>query len=83
MKRYTISRARERLAEVLDYAEQGTPVVIERRNVEYEVRARSTSRHRRKARSVIESVDAAVARGQWRWVWTPDGLQLAEPRRRA
>jgi antitoxin (DNA-binding transcriptional repressor) of toxin-antitoxin stability system len=83
VKRYTISQARERLAEVLDHAERGTRVVIERRNVEYEVKTRPLTRRKRSARSLIESRDAAVAQGQWRWVWTPEGLRFDGRRRRS
>jgi prevent-host-death family protein len=42
MKRYSASQARARLAEVLDAAQRGMPVVIERRGVRYVVRVEGT-----------------------------------------
>ena len=82
MKRYTVSQARERLADVLDEAERGGPVVIERRNVQYVIQAKRASRRPRPRQSVIETLDPAVASGQWRWDWTAGGVRFAARRRR-
>ena len=82
MKRYTVSQARESLAEVLNEAERGGGVVIERRNVEYEIRPRRMGRRASITPSLIETLDATVAAGQWAWEWKPDGLKLRTPRRR-
>ena len=81
-KRYTVAAVRERLAEALDQAEQGIPVIIERRGIRYRLtvepdasRARSTPEPR------ITIVDPAVRRGDWTWDWTPDGFAFqSEPR---
>ena len=56
MKRYTISQARERLADVLDEAERNGAVVIERRDVQYVIRATHTAP--RKACATIGHRDA-------------------------
>ena len=78
MKRYGVSVARERLADILDAAEAGEDVVIERRGVEYTVSAR---KGRRRAgaprRSLIASVDPALVRGEWTWTWKAGGLELS------
>jgi hypothetical protein len=74
-KRYTVAAVRERLAEALDEAEKGVPVIIERKGVRYRltvesgVRSPSTKRVPR-----ITIVDPAVRRGNWTWDWAPDGF---------
>ncbi len=81
MKRYTVVQLRNRLADALDEAERGAAVVIERRGVRYVLRAERTPRRRRTRRSVIETLDPAVAQGQWEWAWTPEGLRPRGRRR--
>jgi antitoxin (DNA-binding transcriptional repressor) of toxin-antitoxin stability system len=82
MKRYTVSQARERLADVLDEAERGGSVVIERRNVRYVIQAKRTPRRSRARQSVIETLDPAVDSGQWQWDWTATGVKFTSRRRR-
>lgn len=82
MKRYTSSQVRERLADVLDAAERGEEVIIERRGVRYSVRAERASSTRRRRRPIIETVDPAVAAGEWTWTWKRDGLTFSSKRRR-
>ena len=82
MKRYTTAEARKRFAKLLDAAERGHPVVIERRGVRFSVQAQphhATRSSRRK--SIIEHLDPAVAAGQWTWAWNADGLQFKARRR--
>lgn len=81
MKRYTSSQVRQRFAEVLDAAERGDTVVIERRNARFLLRAEPRSRERRR-RSVIEYVDPAVLAGEWTWTWGKGGLRFRARRRR-
>jgi len=76
MKRYSVAHARNRLADLLNEAERGTPVVIERRGVRYVLHAEAAPRRRRVRRSMIETLDPAVAQGQWQWTWTPKGVRL-------
>jgi hypothetical protein len=83
MKRYTVSQARERLADVLDEAERNGSVVIERRDVQYVIRAKRAPRQPRAGRSVIEVLDPAVADGQWQWNWTAKGLRFGRRGRRS
>jgi hypothetical protein len=83
MKRYTVSQARERLADVLDEAEQNGGVVIERRDVQYVIRARRRARGARAGGSAIEIVDPTLADGQWGWKWTQGGVRFDARRRRS
>ena len=82
MKRYTSSQVRERFADILDAAERGEEVVIERRGVRYVLRAESAraGRPRRRRRSLIAYMDPAVAAGQWTWELGPDGLTVVDTR---
>lgn len=79
MKRYTSSVVRERFAEILNAADRGEEVVIERRGVRYVLRAES-KRPARKRRPLIEYMDPAVAAGQWTWEPGPDGLEFVDTR---
>jgi hypothetical protein len=82
VKRYTISQARERLADVLNEAEQNGSVAIERRGVRYVIRPEST-RQKRTGAAAIEIVDPAVAQGQWGWGVTAKGVRFVPRRRRS
>jgi antitoxin (DNA-binding transcriptional repressor) of toxin-antitoxin stability system len=83
MKRYTSSQVRERLADVLDAAERGEEVVIERRGVRYSIRAEGRAQPARRSRKpMIEILDPTVAAGEWTWNWRPGGLTFAARRRR-
>ena len=83
MKRYSVAQARERLADVLNEAERGVPVVIERRGVRYVLRAEPARRGGRSRRSAIETLDPAVAQGHWQWNWTPKGVRFGRTRPRS
>lgn len=80
MPRYPVSIARERLADLLDDAEAGKPVVIERRGVHYTLTATRPTGRTGTRRRLIASADAAVESGDWSWTWR--GSQLAFGRRR-
>jgi len=80
MKPMKVAEARARFGEILDEAEKGTDVVIERRGVRYRVvaeRARSAPA----AADLFESVDADVLSGQWTWKAAKAGL-VFKPRRK-
>src|SRR5262245_65884258 len=74
MKRYTVAQMRERLAEALNEAERGVPVVIERRGVRYVLRVERAQRRPRSQPSVIETLDSSVAQGRWQGTGAPQGL---------
>jgi antitoxin (DNA-binding transcriptional repressor) of toxin-antitoxin stability system len=83
-KRYSVTQVRERLSDALDEADQGIPVIIERRGTRYLLAlapaSRPTGTTRRKAR--IEILDPAVERGDWTWASTPKGLAFRGRRAR-
>ena len=76
MKKYSVSMVRERLSEALDAADQGTPVLIERRGVTYELTVRKAPSRRKKATRQIDVLDRAIADGNWTWDWKKGHLQL-------
>ena len=83
MKRYSVAQARIHFSHLLDAAEAGDAVVIERRGTRFRLTPDRTSRHRTAAtRSVIEYVDPAVMEGRWTWEWATGGLRFATPRKR-
>ena len=82
MKRYTAAQARQHFAEILDAAERGDPVVIERRGVRFVVEAQQQRRRPSVRRtSIIRYLDPAVAAGEWTWSWDADGLRFKSRRR--
>ncbi len=77
VKRYTVSHAREQLADVLDEAERTGQVIIERRNVQYVISVRrSTARRSASRLPAIEVLDPAIDAGEWSFTWSPSGLRL-------
>jgi antitoxin (DNA-binding transcriptional repressor) of toxin-antitoxin stability system len=82
MKRYTVAQARQRLAEALDSAAGGEPVVIERRGVRFRLEAVRPKRRASIRRPLIEFVDAAVEAGRWGWTWEAGELRFSGGRRR-
>jgi hypothetical protein len=83
MRRYPVSIARERLADILDAADAGQRVVIERRGVRYIIEAEQRRRPatRRRPRALISVLDDALRSGEWTWTWQGDGLAFAARRR--
>jgi len=81
MKRLSASKARARLADVLDEVERGGAVVIERGDVQYEIRVKRRTPLVRAA-SRIEVLDRAVATGNWGWTSAPQGLKFSGRRKR-
>ena len=79
MKRFTTASAKQRFSLLLDAAERGESVIIERRGVRFRVQTdRHSSRKRIRRNPVIEIVDPAVAKGVWQWQWRPDGLRFSK-----
>ena len=75
MKRYTASELRARLSEVLDAAERGEDVVIERGGTRFALQVHHRSRPTRARRvPLFEIVDSAEAEGRWTWAWSARGL---------
>lgn len=83
MKRYSAAQARQHLAELLDAAERGEPVIIERRGVRFALGTAATKVRAKRVKPLFEVVDPALLDGQWTWESGPDGLSfLARPRGR-
>lgn len=75
MKRYPVAILRERLAEALDAAYSGVPVVIERKGVQYRLTREPTAKKSPASRKpLFEIVDPAVMAGEWTWDWSPAGM---------
>ena len=73
------SELRRRLAEVLDAAERGEAVVIERRGTRFVLQAERVQPRTRGARRrpFIEVLDPAIADGRWTWSWSSRGLTFS------
>ena len=82
MKHYTVAVVRERLAEALNEADHGVPVIIERRGVRYRLTREPQFRARTAAKPAIREVDKGVLSGEWSWDWAPEGLALRPKARR-
>ena len=77
-----MAAVRERLAEALDEADKGVPVIIERRGVRYRLTVEAAEpQPRRKPAPRITVVDPAVRRGDWSWDWTPESLAFGGKKR--
>ena len=77
-----VAEARARFGEILDAAEKGVPVVIERRGVTFRLVAEAP-RVAGAAAAVFDFVDPAVSSGQWTWrADGAKGMQFAPRRKR-
>ncbi len=81
MKRYSVTEARKRIADVLDGAEHGEAVLIERKGVRFKVVLDTSSPVKRSA-PALEILDRAVERGDWTWKSGRQGLSFVRRRGR-
>jgi hypothetical protein len=80
-KRFLVAEARARFGELLDEADQGETVIIERHGVQYTLTvAAPVAKGRSKRPRYFEWIDPDVMSGQWTWTPTPGGLRFT-PRR--
>ena len=79
MKRYTAAEARARLSDVLNDAEAGAAVVIERRGVRFRLarELQTPKRVKPKRAPLFDILDPAVERGQWTWTSARGRLRFA------
>jgi len=78
MMRYTAAGARKHLSALLNAAERGQKVVIERRGVRFVIEAdRSAPRPAKRRESIFEFIDPEVMKGEWTWAWGRRGLRFA------
>jgi prevent-host-death family protein len=82
MKHLRVAEARARFGEILDQAEAGDPVVIERRGVRFRLIADSDRPKAPKAAALFDFVDADVLSGRWTWTSGRRGLAFAPRRKR-
>jgi antitoxin (DNA-binding transcriptional repressor) of toxin-antitoxin stability system len=78
-----VAEARARFGEILDAAEKGQPVVIERRGVRFRLVAEPAERAGTRDAAMFDFVDPAVLTGQWTWrANVARGMQFAPRRKR-
>jgi prevent-host-death family protein len=78
-----VAEARARFGEILDAAEKGLPVVIERRGVRFRLVADVAERATKQDAARFDFVDPGVMGGQWTWRATgARGMQFAPRRKR-
>ena len=82
MKHMKVAQARARFGEVLDDAENGSPVVIERRGVRFRVTVDAPRNAPEAPPPLFERIDADVLEGQWTWQSGPSGLAFTTRRRK-
>jgi antitoxin (DNA-binding transcriptional repressor) of toxin-antitoxin stability system len=76
MKRYSVSEARMRMAEMLDCAEGGEAVTIERKGIRFQIVPHRATPIRKRA-PALEILDDAVETGQWTWQTGARGLAFS------
>jgi antitoxin (DNA-binding transcriptional repressor) of toxin-antitoxin stability system len=81
MKYYKVSEARARFGDLLDEAQRGDAVVIERHGVRFTLSAEEQPVQPAAGGPLFASVDPDVLSGQWTWASTAKGLRF-RPRRR-
>lgn len=82
MTHMKVAEARARFGEVLDEAEKGTPVFIERRGVRFRVIAEPGEPSTTDNAALFDFVDASVMSGQWTWKAAAKGLAFSPRRKR-
>jgi hypothetical protein len=82
VKGFKVAEARARFGALLDQAEQGDDVLIERNGVRFRLRLDRSVATEAPPAPFFASVDSKVLAGEWTWVWSPRGLQFQTRRRR-
>jgi hypothetical protein len=82
MTHMKVAEARARFGEVLDEAEKGTPVVIERRGVRFRVIAEPAGTSTTPNPMLFDFVDPSIMSGQWTWKAGAKGLAFSPRRKR-
>lgn len=81
-KAFRVAEARARFGEILDEAEKGGDVFIERRGVRFRVVADRARSRKRTGTRLFDHVDPAVASGRWTWEPASGGVRFTPRRRR-
>lgn len=82
MKAYRVAEARAQLGTLLDEAEGGDGVVIERKGVRFRLTRESVSASGAHASAVIAYVHPDVLSGSWTWTSRANGLRFKARRRK-
>ena len=82
MKPLKVAEARAKFGEILDEAESGTPITIERRGVRFTLSAERPTAAKVSKPALFERVDAQVLTGQWTWKPSARGLAFSARRKR-
>ena len=82
MKPLKVAEARARFGEILDEAESGTPITIERRGVRFTLSAEKAAPAKVSKPALFARVDAQVLTGQWTWKPSARGLAFSARRKR-
>jgi antitoxin (DNA-binding transcriptional repressor) of toxin-antitoxin stability system len=82
MNHLKVAEARARFGEILDQAESGTPIVIERRGVRFRLIAETDPPPAAPKKALFEFVDPKVLSAQWTWTAGAKGLSFAARRKR-
>ncbi len=82
MKHYKVAEARARFGDLLDEAEHGSPVVIERHGVRFTLVAEPAAARHSPSGQLFRAVDSRVMSGQWTWASTARGLRFRARRTR-
>ena len=80
MKHMKVAEARARFGEILDQAEQGSPVIIERKGVLFRLSAEAAQKSAPRG-DLFEYVDEAVMSGAWTWKPGKKGLTFVARRK--
>ena len=82
MKHLKVAEARARFGEILDEAEKGATVIIERRDVRFRLVVESQQPSPASKAALFDFVDPAVMTGQWTWKVSSKGVTFAPRRKR-
>ena len=82
MKSMRVAEARARFGELLDEAEQGNTVIVERGGVRFRIVADRPDAGGRSDDPLFEFVDASVLDGAWTWKAGAKGLKFTVRRKR-
>ena len=81
MKGFKVAEARARIGELLDHAERGEDVFIERNGVRFHLTVESGRRDLAPAPPFFTAVDDDVMSGKWTWTWGRKGVAFKSRRR--
>jgi len=76
MKAYRVAEARAQFSTLLDEAEGGDAVVIERKGIRFRLAVEATDPADCRVRPAIVYADPDVLSGSWTWTNSPQGLRF-------